>query len=185
MLIGYARTSTTEQVAGLEAQQRELRAAGCTRLFVEQVSSVAEREQLSAALDYLRDGDFLVVTKLDRLARSVRDLMEIVHRVEAKEAGLRILAMNLDTTKPTGRLMLQVLGAVAEFERAMMLERQREGIAKADADGKYKGRKPQREQRQKMPCGCSWPARKSRTSPRSWALGGEAFTEPLTLRGLA
>jgi len=142
MLIGYARTSTTEQVAGLEAQQRELRAAGCTRLFVEQVSSVAEREQLSAALDYLRDGDFLVVTKLDRLARSVRDLMEIVHRVEAKEAGLRILAMNLDTTKPTGRLMLQVLGAVAEFERAMMLERQREGIAKAKAVGKYKGRAP-------------------------------------------
>jgi DNA invertase Pin-like site-specific DNA recombinase len=142
MLIGYARTSTTEQVAGLEAQQRELRAAGCTRLFVEQVSSVAEREQLSAALDYLRDGDFLVVTKLDRLARSVRDLMEIVHRVEAKEAGLRILAMNLDTTKPTGRLMLQVLGAVAEFERAMMLERQREGIAKAKAEGKYKGRAP-------------------------------------------
>src|SRR5678815_3890720 len=142
MLIGYARTSTTEQVAGLEAQQREVRAAGCTRLFVEQVSSVAEREQLSAALDYLRDGDFLVVTKLDRLARSVRDLMEIVHRVEAKEAGLRILAMNLDTTKPTGRLMLQVLGAVAEFERAMMLERQREGIAKAKAEGKYKGRAP-------------------------------------------
>ena len=142
MLIGYARTSTTEQVAGLEAQQRDLEAAGCSRIFAEQVSSVAEREQLSAALDYLRDGDVLVVTKLDRLARSVRDLMEIVHRVEAKEAGLRILAMNLDTTTPTGRLMLQVLGAVAEFERAMMLERQREGIAKAKAEGKYRGRAP-------------------------------------------
>jgi DNA invertase Pin-like site-specific DNA recombinase len=142
MLIGYARTSTTEQLAGLEAQQRDLNAAGCTRIFVEQVSSVAEREQLTAALDYLRDGDVLVVTKLDRLARSVRDLMEIVHRIEAKEAGLRILAMNLDTTTPTGRLMLQVLGAVAEFERAMMLERQREGIAKAKAEGKYKGRAP-------------------------------------------
>ena len=140
MLIGYARTSTTEQVAGLEAQQRDLEAAGCTRIFAEQVSSVAEREQLSAALDYLRDGDVLVVTKLDRLARSVRDLMEIVHQVEAKAAGLRILAMNLDTTTPTGRLMLQVLGAVAEFERAIMLERQREGIAKAKAEGKYKGR---------------------------------------------
>src|SRR5262245_953279 len=140
MLIGYARTSTTEQVAGLEAQQRDLEAAGCTRIFAEQVSSVAERDQLSAVLDYLRDADILVVTKLDRLARSVRDLLEIVHRVEAKDAGLRILAMNLDTTTPTGRLMLQVLGAVAEFERAIMLERQREGIAKAKAAGKYKGR---------------------------------------------
>jgi DNA invertase Pin-like site-specific DNA recombinase len=139
---GYARTSTTEQVAGLEAQQRDLEAAGCTRIFAEQVRSVAERDKLSVALDYIRDGDVLVVTKLHRLARSVRDLLEIVHRVEAKEAGLRILAMNLDTTTPTGRLMLQVLGAVAEFERAMMLERQREGIAKAKAEGKYRGRAP-------------------------------------------
>jgi DNA invertase Pin-like site-specific DNA recombinase len=142
MLIGYARTSTTEQVAGLEAQQRDLEAAGCTRIFAEQVSSVAEREQLTTALDYLRDGDVLVVTKLDRLARSVRELMELVDRIEAKEAGLRILAMSLDTTTPTGRLMLQVLGAVAEFERSMMLERQREGIAKAKAEGKYRGRAP-------------------------------------------
>jgi DNA invertase Pin-like site-specific DNA recombinase len=140
--VGYARTSTTEQVAGLEAQQRELAAVGCDKVFVEQVSSVAAREQLVAALDYIRAGDVLVVTKLDRLARSLRDLMEIVAAIEARGAGLRILAMNLDTTTPTGKLMLQVLGAVAEFERAMMLERQREGIAKARADGKYKGRKP-------------------------------------------
>jgi DNA invertase Pin-like site-specific DNA recombinase len=140
MQIGYARTSTTDQVAGFDAQRRDLKAAGCKKVFAEQVSSVAEREQLVAALDYLRDGDVLVVTKLDRIARSVRDLMEIVHRIEEKGAGLRILAMNLDTTTPTGRLMLQVLGAVAEFERAIMLERQREGIAKAKAAGKYKGR---------------------------------------------
>jgi DNA invertase Pin-like site-specific DNA recombinase len=93
-----------------------------------------------AALDYLRDGDVLTVTKLDRIARSVRDLMDIVCRIEEKGAGLRILAMNLDTATPTGRLTLQVLGAVAEFERAIMLERQREGIAKAKAEGKYKGR---------------------------------------------
>jgi len=140
MQIGYARTSTTDQVAGFDAQRRDLKAAGCKKVFAEQVSSVAEREQLVAAVDYLRDGDVLVVTKLDRIARSVRDLMEIVHRIEEKGAGLRILAMNLDTTTPTGRLMLQVLGAVAEFERAIMLERQREGIAKAKAAGKYKGR---------------------------------------------
>jgi DNA invertase Pin-like site-specific DNA recombinase len=140
MEIGYARTSTVDQVAGFEAQRRDLIAAGCQKVFAEQVSSVAEREQLIAALEYLRDGDVLTVTKLDRVARSVRDLMEIVHRIEEKGAGLRILAMNLDTTTPTGRLMLQVLGAVAEFERAIMLERQREGIAKAKAEGKYKGR---------------------------------------------
>lgn len=142
MQIGYARTSTLEQVAGFEAQRRDLEDAGCTRVFAEQVSSVAEREQLVAAIDYLRDGDRLVVTKLDRLARSMRDLLEIVERIEAKGAGLRILAMNLDTTTATGKLMLNVLGSVAEFERSMMLERQREGIAKAKAEGKYRGRAP-------------------------------------------
>jgi DNA invertase Pin-like site-specific DNA recombinase len=142
MQIGYARTSTLEQVAGFEAQKRDLEAAGCSKVFAEQVSSVAQREQLEAAIDYLRDGDSLVVTKLDRLARSMRDLLDIVARIEAKGAGLRILAMNLDTSTATGKLMLNVLGSVAEFERSMMLERQREGIAKAKAEGKFKGRKP-------------------------------------------
>src|SRR5262245_60111633 len=98
MHIGYARASTTDQVAGFDAQRRDLKAAGCKKVFAEQVSSVAEREQLMAALDYLRDGDVLTVTRLDRIARSVRDLMETVHRIEAKGAGLRILSMNLDTT---------------------------------------------------------------------------------------
>ena len=121
---------------------RDLEAAGCKKVFAEQVSSVAQRDQLEAALDYLRDDDVLVVTKLDRLARSMRDLLAIVARIEAKRASLRILAMNLDTTTATGKLMLNVLGSVAEFERSMMLERQREGIAKAKADGKYKGRAP-------------------------------------------
>lgn len=140
--IGYARTSTTEQVAGFEAQRRELEAAGCTRFYSEQVSSVAQRRQLEAMLDYIREGDAVVVTKLDRLARSVRDLCDIVDRIEKKGASLRILALNLDTAAPTGRLMLNVLGSVAQFEREMMLERQREGIAKAKGEGKYKGRKP-------------------------------------------
>lgn len=142
MLIGYARTSTVEQEAGLEAQCRDLKAVGCDRLFSEQVSSLAQRAQLDAALDYIRDGDVLVVTKLDRLARSMRDLLEIVARIEGKGASLKILSMNLDTKTATGKLMLNVLGSVAEFERSMMLERQREGIAKAKRDGKYKGRKP-------------------------------------------
>lgn len=142
MQIGYARTSTLEQIAGFEAQKRDLETAGCEKVFSERVSSVAHREQLEAAIDYLRDGDRLVVTKLDRLARSMRDLIAIKDRIEAKGAGLRILNMNLDTTTATGKLMLNVLGSVAEFEREIMLERQREGVAKAKAEGKFKGRKP-------------------------------------------
>lgn len=142
MIVGYARTSTVEQIAGFEAQERELRAAGVEKVFAEQVSSVASRAQLEAALDYLRDGDVLVVTKLDRLARSMGDLVRIVERIEAKGAALRILAMNLDTATATGRLMLNVIGSIAQFERETMLERQREGIAKAKGEGRYKGRAP-------------------------------------------
>lgn len=142
MIIGYARTSTTDQAAGLEAQLRDLRAAGAERIFQEQVSARSERAELSLALDYLRDGDTLMVTKLDRLARSIRDLMTIVDLVRRKEASLRILDMALDTGSATGRLMLGVLGSVAEFEREIMLERQREGIEKAKALGRYTGRKP-------------------------------------------
>jgi len=142
MIIGYARTSTVEQLAGFDAQVRDLNAAGCEKLFTEQVSSIAQRAQLEAALDFVREGDVLVVTKLDRLARSMGNLMDIVRVLERKNVGLRILAMNLDTSTPTGKLMLNVLGSVAQFERELMLERQREGIAKAKAEGKYKGRAP-------------------------------------------
>jgi DNA invertase Pin-like site-specific DNA recombinase len=145
ILIGYARTSTTEQSAGLEAQVRDLKALGCTKIFQEQVSSVAERAQLDAALDYAREGDTLVVTKLDRLARSARHLLEIVDTLEGKGVSLRIVNLGgdtVDTRGATGRLILNVFAAFAQFEREMMLERQREGIAKAKAEGKYKGRKP-------------------------------------------
>lgn len=142
MIIGYARTSTADQAAGLDAQVRDLEAAGAEKVFAEQVSSIASREGLQQALDYLRDGDVLLVTKLDRLARSIGDMMEIVETVRAKGASLRILAMDLDTSSATGKLMLGILGSVAEFEREIMLERQREGIAKAKAEGKYKGRAP-------------------------------------------
>jgi DNA invertase Pin-like site-specific DNA recombinase len=138
-LIGYARTSTADQEAGLEAQLRDLKALGCRKIFSEQVSSVAKRQQLDAAIDYLRDGDTLVVTKLDRLARSIRDLCAIIDAIEARSASLRILGMNLDTGRPTDRLMVNLLGSVAQFEREVMLERQREGIAKAKSEGKYRG----------------------------------------------
>jgi DNA invertase Pin-like site-specific DNA recombinase len=142
MLIGYARTSTVEQEAGLEAQERDLRALGCDKVFAEQVSSVGARRQLEAATDFVREGDTLVVTKLDRLARSVIHLGQILETIESKGANLRIESLGIDTGTATGKLMLNVLGAVAQFEREMMLERQREGIAKAKAGGKYKGRKP-------------------------------------------
>ena len=145
MIIGLARTSTLEQVAGLEAQIRDLEAYGCEKLFTEQVSSVAEREQLDAALGALRPDDKLVVTKLDRLARSVQHLGQIIERVNNADAALVVLDMGgaaVDTSSSTGKLILNVMSSVAQFEREMMLERQREGIAKAKAEGKYKGRKP-------------------------------------------
>lgn len=142
MLIGYARTSTLDQDAGFEAQLRDLTALGCEKLFQEQVSSVAPRKQLEAALEFARHGDMLVVTKLDRLARSVVHLGKIIETLEAKGVALRILNLGVDTSTPTGKLMLNVLGGVAQFEREMMLERQREGIKSAKDAGKYKGRKP-------------------------------------------
>ncbi|MRG56766.1 helix-turn-helix domain-containing protein [Phyllobacterium sp. SYP-B3895] len=141
-IVGYARTSTAEQIAGLEAQERDLRAAGVTKLYSERISSIAHREALQCALDYIREDDVFVVTKLDRLARSVADLLAIQKIIEGKGASLRVLALSLDTTTPTGKLMLNLLGSIAQFERELMLERQREGIAKAKADGKYKGRAP-------------------------------------------
>ncbi len=144
MRIGYARTSTLDQKAGLEAQERDLTQAGCERLFIEQVSSVdvVSRVKLAEVLDFVRVGDVLVVTKLDRLARSVAHLLDVLKVLTEKGASLSILNLGIDTATPTGKLMLTILGSIAEFERGIMLERQREGIAKAKADGKYKGRKP-------------------------------------------
>ncbi|MBM3605435.1 MAG: recombinase family protein [Alphaproteobacteria bacterium] len=144
MLVGYARTSTLDQTAGLEAQERDLHQAGCKKVFVEQVSSVdvTARQKLAEALEFIREGDTLIVTKLDRLARSVAHLHELLSTIQAKGAALKILDMGIDTSTPTGKLMLNIMGGVAEFERSIMLERQREGIAKAKAEGKYKGRAP-------------------------------------------
>jgi DNA invertase Pin-like site-specific DNA recombinase len=141
-IIGYARTSTVDQVAGLEAQLRDLEAAGCDQIFREQLSSVdAKRAELEEAVKYARKGDTLVVTKIDRLARSMANLMEILGRLRAKGVELRVLGLDLDTKTPQGKLMLNLMGSIAEFERELMLERQREGIARAKAAGKYKGRK--------------------------------------------
>jgi len=105
------------------------------------VSSVAQRDQLSLALDFIRQGDTLVVTKFDRLARSTKHLGEIIEVIREKGAYLQILNLGIDTSSATGELVLNLLGAVAQFERQLMLEKQREGIAKAKSEGKYKGRK--------------------------------------------
>ena len=144
MIVGYARTSTVEQTAGFEAQQAELQRAGCERIFKEQVSSVdvAARDKLAEAVQFVRSGDVFVVTKLDRLARSMAHLMQITAELECKGVSLRILNLGVDTGTPTGKLILTVLGGIAQFEREIMLERQREGIAKAKREGKFKGRKP-------------------------------------------
>lgn len=143
MIVGYARTSTAEQIAGLEAQVRVLTAAGVGKMFSEQVSSVAQRPQLQACLTFLREGDRLVVTKPDRLARSTADLLRIIEDLDRRKVALTILSMGgetLDTRSPTAKLLLTMLGAVAEFERNLMLERQREGIRKAQAENRYNGR---------------------------------------------
>jgi DNA invertase Pin-like site-specific DNA recombinase len=145
MLVGYARTSTLEQEAGLEAQHRDLSAAGCTKTFSEQVSSVATRQELAKAMEFVREGDTLVVTKVDRLARSAFHLLDIARDLERRGVGLRILHLggdSIDTTSANGRLILTIFAGFAQFERELMLERQREGIAKAKAAGRYKGRKP-------------------------------------------
>lgn len=143
MLIGYARTSTAEQVAGLDAQIRDLRAVGCEEVFHEQVSSVAGvRPRLEAAVGFARRGDVLVVTRLDRLARSMPDLLRTIDRLRERGCAFRSLDLGADTGTATGELILHVLGSVAAFERRLLLERQREGIARAKSEGRYKGRAP-------------------------------------------
>jgi DNA invertase Pin-like site-specific DNA recombinase len=145
MLVGYARVSTTDQAAGLAAQERDLRAAGAEKVWSEQRSSIGQRSGLTACMAFLRDGDALMVTKPDRLARSTAELLAIEADLSKRGVGLVVLSMGgerLDTRNPTSKLMLTILAGVATWEREIMLERQREGIAKARKEGKYKGRAP-------------------------------------------
>lgn len=145
MLIGYARTSTVEQKSGLQGQIDQLTVTGCTKIFSEQVSSVAQRAQLEAALDFAREGDALCCVRLDRLARSTADLLTIIAKLEAKGVALRICDFGgqpVDTQSPSGKLIITMFGAVAAFERELLLQRQKEGIARAKREGRYKGRAP-------------------------------------------
>lgn len=138
-LIGYARVSTQSQ--NLDNQEAKLTELGCQRIFAEKYSgATTERSALNTALDYVREGDALVVTKLDRLARSAVDLGNIASQLESKNVDLMVLDQNIDTTTPTGKLMFNMIGAFAEFERGLINERCREGISKAKLRGVKFGR---------------------------------------------
>lgn len=139
---GYARVSTTDQ--DLSIQREALRAAGCEIVREEKVSGTSrkDRDELATLLQFLRPGDTLVVTRLDRLARSMDDLSGIAKELQAKGAALKATEQPVDTSSAAGKAFFQMLGVFAEFETNLRRERQMEGIAKAKGDGKYTGRKP-------------------------------------------
>ena len=141
-IYGYARVSTTDQ--DLTIQQDALEKAGCEIIRAEKVSgtSTQGRDELNTLLEFLRDGDELVVTRVDRLARSVLDLQTIVRDIKSKGVHLRATEQPIDTSTPAGKCFLDMLGVFAEFETNLRRERQMEGIAKAKERGVYKGRKP-------------------------------------------
>jgi DNA invertase Pin-like site-specific DNA recombinase len=139
MLIGYARVSTRDQKPDL--QRDALRQAGCERVFEETASGAKrDRPQLNAALDFMRGGDSLVVWKLDRLARSTRQLSETVEALERRAMGLKILTQNIDTASAGGRLIFTVFSAIAEFEREIIRESTRAGLDAARSRGRKGGR---------------------------------------------
>ena len=141
MLVGYARVSTEEQNPDL--QLKALRAAGCKKVFVEKASgALRERPQLAAAIEYARTGDTIVVWKLDRLARSLKQLIETVEDLEKREIGFKSLTESVDTTTSGGRLIFHIFAALAEFERGIIRERTLAGLAAAKARGSKPGRKP-------------------------------------------
>ena len=144
MRYGYARVSTTDQADALTIQQAALEAAGCELIRTEQASGTSRdgRPELALLMQFVREGDELVVTRIDRLARSIGDLQDIVRTLRAKGVALRATEQPIDTTTAAGKCFLDMLGVFAEFETNLRRERQLEGIAKAKAAGAYKGRKP-------------------------------------------
>src|ERR1700737_5127692 len=144
--IGYARVSTTDQ--NLELQENALRAAGCDLIRSEKRSgtTTSGRQELRTVLDFLRTGDVLMVTRIDRLARSIGDLQDIVNTVKARGGSLRATEQPIDTSTAAGKCFLDMLGVFAEFETNLRRERQLEGIAKAKGAGVYRGRKPSIDQ---------------------------------------
>lgn len=142
MIVAYARVSTKEQ--DIELQTTRLEQAGAEKVFQDKQSGTTakDREQLQQCLDFVREGDTLIVTRLDRIARSSHDLHNIINQLDAKGVGFKCVQQGeIDTTTSTGKLMIGMLGAIAQFENDLRKERQREGIDKAKAKGVYKGRK--------------------------------------------
>src|SRR2546421_8100823 len=141
MLVGYARVSTNEQT--LDLQKDALEKIGCTKIFSDVVSGAkAEREGLAEALDYVREGDTLVVWRLDRLGRSLKHLIETITELNDRKIGFKSLTENIDTTTSGGKLIFHIFGALAEFERDIIRERTNAGLAAARARGKLGGRPP-------------------------------------------
>lgn len=150
MRIGYARVSTREQ--HLDMQLTALKDAGCERIFQEQVSGVGERTELQTAMQYLRDGDCLVVYKLDRLGRSMKDLLAIIEQLQTKNISLVSLRDNIDTGSTTGKLVMHIFAALAEFERDLIRERTGEGRAAAKKKGVRFGRPKQKQNDKAVAC---------------------------------
>ncbi|QBZ83845.1 DNA-invertase hin [Hydrogenovibrio crunogenus] len=141
MFVGYARVSTQDQ--NLELQVDALSKAGCEQTFKEKITGKSkDRPELSFCLKMLRAGDVLVVWKLDRLARSLKDLVEIISELEAKGVGFKSLTESIDTTSPGGKLIFHIFGALSEFEHSLIRERTLEGLKAARARGRKGGRKP-------------------------------------------
>ena len=139
MLIGYCRVSTSDQ--DLSLQLDALKKAGCEKIFRDKISGAkADRPALKKALDFARKGDTIVVWRLDRLGRSLKDLIQIVHQLEENKVGIKSLNESLDTTTPGGRLIFHVFGAIAEFERSLIRERTMAGLQAARARGRNGGR---------------------------------------------
>jgi DNA invertase Pin-like site-specific DNA recombinase len=141
MIIGYARVSTDDQ--NLDSQIDALTAAGAGKIFKDKITGKTRtRPQLERMLDQLREGDVVVVTKYDRLARSLKDLIDLVEVIRERKAGFRSLSEDIDTTTPAGRLVFHVFGSIAEFERERIVERTKEGLDAARKRGRIGGRPP-------------------------------------------
>lgn len=147
MLIGYARVSTQEQ--DTQAQISALKSAGCELIFQEKASGGRwDRPELQRLLQQLRKGDQVIVWKLDRLSRSLKDLLLTLEKIENTGADFRSITENIDTSTPAGRMMMQIVGSFAEFERAMLRERTKSGLAAARQEGRVGGRRPKLTPRQ-------------------------------------
>jgi DNA invertase Pin-like site-specific DNA recombinase len=148
-VIGYGRVSTGDQNA--DSQVDALRRAGADKVFIEKFTGTKlERPELTKVFEYLREGDQLVITKLDRLGRSTKDLLGLLEQLNELNVQLRVLDQNIDTSTPEGKFFFTIIGAVAEFERSLIVSRTKDGLAAARARGRVGGRKPKLSEKQQQ-----------------------------------